>query len=107
MLEDILARLDPGWLPVELAVAHYQALDPLNLSLEQIDTLAKNVGERIQNTVLVSAAKRTRDSDFDIWSEAPSFHRMWSRLYQGGSVQIRKLGPRQQLNEVAFLLAWD
>jgi hypothetical protein len=99
VLEQLLARLDPGWVPVALAFAHFHALDRLNLSLEQIDALAKNVGERIQNTALVSAAKRTRDEDFEIWGEVRSFHRMWSRLYQGGSVQISKLGPREQLIE--------
>lgn len=97
VLKDLLGRLDPGWVPVEYALAHFKACDELNLSMAQIDTLAQSVGDRIQSTALVSSAKRTRDEDFDVWQAVGSLHRMWSRLYQGGSVQIVRLGPRDQL----------
>lgn len=97
VLQDLIERLDPGWLPVKYAVTHFEACDGLNLSAEQIDALAQMVGDRIQNTALVSSAKRTRDEAFDVWSAVGSLHRMWSRLYRGGSVQIVKLGPCDQL----------
>jgi hypothetical protein len=99
VLTQLLAQLGPGWVPVEFAMAHYEACDRLNLDAQQIDGLGKTVGDRIQNTALISAAKRTRDADFDVWDEVGSLHRMWSRLYQGGSVQISKLGPKDQLIE--------
>src|SRR5262245_10679392 len=84
-LTELHAHLGPGWLPVELAVRHFQACDRLNLTEEQIDELGKTVGERIQHTALVSSAKRERDEDFDVWSAVGQLHRMWTRLYQGGS----------------------
>jgi hypothetical protein len=36
---------------------------------------------------------------FDLWSSVGQLHRMWPRLYQGGSVQVVKLGPKEQLLE--------
>ncbi|HKP64580.1 MAG TPA: hypothetical protein VJV78_47920 [Polyangiales bacterium] len=97
VLSDLLARLGPGWVPVKYAIRHFEAVDRLQLSQEQIDQLGKTVGDRIQHTTLVSAAKRSREEGFDVWSSVGQLHRMWSRLYQGGSVQISKIGPTDQL----------
>jgi hypothetical protein len=99
VLQDLLARLAPGWLPVELAVAHYEACDKLGLDAEQLDRVGRLVGDRIQDATLVSAAKRARERDFDIWSAMSQIHRTWSRLYQGGSVQFVKIGPKDLLLE--------
>ena len=97
VLSDLLARLGPGWLPVEFAILHFEACDKLELSEEQIDQLARRVGDRIQNAALVSAAKRAREENFDVWDAVGQLHRGWKRLCQGGSIQITKLGPKEQL----------
>lgn len=99
VLNDLLSRLDPGWIPVELVVEHYQACDNLNLTDKELATLGRAVGNRLQGTALVSSAKKVRHEDFDIWSAVGQLHRMWPRLYQGGSVQVVKLGPNEQLLE--------
>lgn len=98
-LEDLLSRVAPGWVPVDLAMAHYKACDDMNLSTEELSAMGRSVGERIQETTLVSAAKTSRDENFDPWQVEAQLHRMWQRLYRGGSIQVTKLGSKEKLIE--------
>jgi hypothetical protein len=99
-LEQLESSLGPGWIPVELADAHYAACDKLNLTNDEILNLGNRVGARVQETALVSAAKTAPTSGFDLWTEhIRPLHRVWGRVYQGGSVQVVKLGERVMQTE--------
>ena len=98
-LQALLSSIGPGWIPVELALAHYKACDSLVLTPEESNRVGGGVGARLQQTSLVSPAKRMRDADFDLWQGMGQLHRIWSRLYQGGSTQVVRLGPREMLVE--------
>lgn len=99
VLADLLSRLGPGWIPVELALAHYQACEGLSMTDGELAASGMAVGNRLQDSILVSSSKKVRDEDFDLWSSMHQLHRMWPRLYQGGSVQVVKFGPKDQLLE--------
>jgi hypothetical protein len=99
VLEELLARLAPGWIPVELVLGHYHACEQLGLSSDELTKLGARTGDRLQETALVSVAKKVRSPDFDLWTAVGSLYRMWPRLYQGGSVQIVKVGPKTKVLE--------
>jgi hypothetical protein len=103
VLSELLSSLAPGWIPVELATAHYEACEGLVLSPQQLTEIGGQVGDRLAESALVSAAKRVREADFDMWDVMLSLHRMWGRLYQGCSVQVVKLGPREKVIETRGL----
>ncbi|MEY4508816.1 MAG: hypothetical protein RLZZ450_938 [Pseudomonadota bacterium] len=99
-LEQLIAMsIAPGWIPIELALAHYEACDSLMLTREQFAEMGSAVGERVQGTVLISSAKKSREAEFDPWSANAPLNRMWARLYQGGTVQVTKVGPHAKLLE--------
>jgi hypothetical protein len=101
VLQLLLASIGPGWTPLTLADAHYAACDAMNLSSEEILKMGTRVGGRVQETLLVSASRAPPRADFDLWAEAVApLNRVWPRLYQGGSVQIVKLGPK--IEQVEF-----
>jgi hypothetical protein len=105
VLEQLLSSLAPGWIPVELVVAHYEACENLKLSREELTEMGKRVGDRVQDTVLVSLAKKVREGNFDLWSAMLPLNRMWPRVFQGGSVQTVKAGPKEMvLEEWGFVL---
>jgi hypothetical protein len=105
-LKELLSSFAPGWTPIDLALAHYEACDRLELTSDEQAALGQRIGARLQETALVSAAKRSRGSDFDLWTATGNLHRMWARLYQGGSAQVVKLGPKDKLVELrAFALS--
>ena len=95
-LEQLLSHVAPGWVPVSLAMAHYQACEDMRLSSDELNAMGRSVGERLQETTLVSAAKSHRDDSFDPWQVEAQLHRMWQRLYRGGSIQVTKLGPKEK-----------
>lgn len=56
-LAEITDQIGPGWLPIELAMAHYRACDSLELSGDQLDLLGAHAGAKLASTLLVTSAK--------------------------------------------------
>lgn len=98
VLERIRSGLASEWAPVALAEAHYQACDSMGLSDEELRSLGQRVGDRLQETSLVWAAKGR--PTVDVFEASKALIRMWPRHYQGGSVQAVKLGPNNLLYEL-------
>jgi hypothetical protein len=99
MLETLQLSLAPGWIPIELALAHYDACDRLELSPAQFAAIGNDVGDRVQDAVLISLAKKTRPANIDVDAVLGPLQRMWPRLFQGGSVQTVRVAPRVRLIE--------
>ena len=98
-LEELRSSFAPGWTPIALAQAHYQACDDLGLSQAEIERLGQRIGDRLHETNLVHAAKRNPDADFNLWEAAHALYRTYARTYEGGSLQVVKLGPKDKLLE--------
>lgn len=97
--EQIESNLAMSWMPIELAVAHYGACESMVLDTEQVTEVGTGVGERVKETQLVTSSKKTREEDTSNWDNMGSLYRIWARSFQGGSVQIVKLGPKDMLLE--------
>jgi hypothetical protein len=105
LLEQLLSSLAPGWIPVELVLAHYEACENLGLGREDFEAMGEGVGDRVQDTMLISPAKKAREADFDLWQGVHALQRVWPRVFKGGSVQVVKVGPRAMLvEELGFVL---
>jgi hypothetical protein len=99
VLESLLASLAPGWIPMDLALAHYQACERLELTPDELSAVGTRVGTRVQSALLVSLAKTVREANYDIWMATGQLNRMLRRLHHGGSVQMVKVGPKDKLLE--------
>lgn len=97
--EQIESNLAMSWMPVEVAVAHYGACESMVLDAEQVTDVGTGVGERVKETQLVTSSKKTREEDTSNWDNMGSLYRIWARSFQGGSVQIVKLGAKDMLLE--------
>ncbi|HEX4353791.1 MAG TPA: hypothetical protein VHZ95_12770 [Polyangiales bacterium] len=98
VLAELTANLGPSWIPIETVLAHYDACDRMNLSEADFAKLGARVGDRVHSTVLVTTKKKPAE-DFDLWKVEGPLHRMWGRVFQGGSIQVVKLGPKLKLVE--------
>jgi hypothetical protein len=98
--ETILESLAPGWLPIQVACAHYHACDQLALSAEETMRVGELVGDRIQGTFLTTLTKVARGAGVTPWLLLKRFDRLWSRLFEGGSVQLTKTGPKDMALEI-------
>lgn len=83
------------WLPVQVAHAHYVAVDSLGLADSEILDIGRRVGERIQNGHLGTILRGARNlGGIDPWSIISRTDMLWARVFRGGEAAVFKLGPK-------------
>jgi hypothetical protein len=89
-----------AWLPLDVAMAHYQACSAIGLSRDALARLGRTVGEKTQGTLLGTAVRMAKEVGVSPWSVLPQFQRFWNRAYDGGGIAVYKLGPKEARLEV-------
>lgn len=83
-----------SWVPIDVAIAHYEACDALGfMAQEQID-IGRDVTKTLNNTLL-STALRLVTTSATLWTTLAQMNRLWERMFVGGGVQVWKLGPKE------------
>jgi hypothetical protein len=93
-LEHIQANIGPGWLPSELAVAHYAACDGLALTPAELEQIGGRVGTRLQSALPSTFVKSVRQAGFTPWLAIGAYARIADRLFEGSSAEFVKVGPK-------------
>jgi hypothetical protein len=96
----VLAENRPAWFPIAVAVAHYDACDRLELSVEEIQLMGWSVGARIETTFLHALAKGAQALGVTPWKLLGNFERLWARVLQNGSVSVVRTGQKDGFVEV-------
>jgi hypothetical protein len=93
---DAIESLVAGtWLPIEVAHAHYVAVDSLGLSDADILQIGRSVGDRIQNGHLGTILRGARNlGGIDPWSIISRVDVLRQRVFRGGEAAAFKLGPK-------------
>ena len=93
---EAIAALIPGtWLPIDVAHAHYAAIDTLGLSDADVLSIGRGVGERIQNGHLGTILRGARNlGGIDPWTIIARTDMLWNRVFRGGEAAAFKLGPK-------------
>jgi uncharacterized protein (TIGR02265 family) len=105
--DDYFALLDPrhhvtireisgvGWLPIDVADAHYRAADGLGLGRAEQRDLGRQVAHRLRDSYAGSIIRSLRAvgalSPHSVLSRFPI---AWERLVQGGGARVIELGPK-------------
>ncbi len=88
------------WIPIEVAVAHYTACGMLGISHDRQLALGRVAGEQIQATILGTIVRMARESGVTPWTVLAQLQRFWSRAFDGGGLQITKMGPKDARIEI-------
>lgn len=96
----ILESIVPTWLSLQVADAHYRACDALALSDNDQLAMGKAMGDRIQATYLATLMKTAKASGLSPMVLFSRFDRAWPRAFQGGSLQLTQVGPKDVVLEV-------
>ncbi len=91
----IFESIAADWLPTDVGMAHYRAMDALGLTPGEVFDIGRGVADRVQGTVLATAARLAKSSGVTPWLPLSSLHRLWSRLFEGGGVAVYKVGPKE------------
>jgi hypothetical protein len=99
----IVEAVAPVWLPIDVGMAHYAACEALRLHQHELVAMGEAVGSRIQNTFLATITKAAQQAGMTPWTPVAQFGRVWSRLFMGGSAELKKVGPKDLQIEVRGL----
>jgi hypothetical protein len=91
------------WISIELAIAHYEACDQLELHADEQLRMGGLVADRIQKTFLATVMKLANDSGLTPWVGLKQFGRIYDRLFIGGGTCVTKVGPKDARIEIVGL----
>jgi hypothetical protein len=95
---ELTTSVGPGWVPIDVVHSHYGACDAMALSTEELERLGVEAGQHARKVSIVVSPPEP-NAKFDLWQNSERMHRVWKRLYQGGSVQVVRLGAAEELIE--------
>jgi hypothetical protein len=92
--EDIASLTAATWLPMELALAHYGACQNLGLHRATVDDIGAETGRFINETVLTTVSKLSRESGLTPWFALPYSQKLVARTWLGTSMAVWRVGPK-------------
>jgi hypothetical protein len=91
----ILELIAGQWIPAEMAVAHYRAVDQLSLAPATIEAIGADVADRTGKTVLHTAVKVSKALGATPWAALSLAHRLRETSWRGSDLAVYKLGPKE------------
>jgi hypothetical protein len=113
LLERYLRELDPAmhetvtftvagvWLPIDVALAHYWAIDRLGLTRSETCEIGLDVTRQAHGTMLGTVLRRAKQVGVTPWTVLGEVHRLWERVFKGAGVAVYQRGPKDALVEIA------
>ncbi len=98
--EPLLTTVAASWVPLEIAAAHYRACDKLGLSVEEQVNNGRKTFARASGVIFGTVTKMAKEVGVTPWTLMAQFPRFWARSYDGGGVQVRKVGPKEAYVDV-------
>lgn len=98
--EMLLTAIAGTWVPMDVAMAHYDACETLGLPIDQQVANGRVVFDKTSGTLLGTAIRMAREAGITPWSVFPYFQRFWERGYDGGGLAVYKAGPKEAVFEV-------
>jgi hypothetical protein len=101
----LLGAVAGAWIPIDVALAHYEACDGLNLPVDQQIANGRRTFDRTRQTLLGTLVRMAKAGGMTPWTVSPYFQRFWDRGYDGGGIRVTKTGPKEaRLELVSFPL---
>jgi hypothetical protein len=98
---DAVKNTPPGeWLPLEVALAHYGALDRLEISVNDLVALGHAAIVHGHGTPISVSVKLAVGAGATPWTVLGQLQRFWDRSWLGGGVGAFKLGPKEARVEI-------
>jgi len=91
------------WIPMELARAHYDALDRLIPSESDQFDMGRDVADRIHRTLLATVARAATGVGVTPWIGLAQFPKLWERTFVGGGISVTKITPKDARVELVRL----
>ena len=101
--ETIASAVAGTWLPVSIAMAHYDACDRLDMPTRDQVAMGVDVMRHTHRTVLSVAMRLSSRRIATPWMIFGHAQRLWDRTWNGGAIGVFRTGEREVRME---LLGW-
>jgi hypothetical protein len=91
------------WLPANVVVAHYAALDALYLPIDDILSIGSTVVIHSHGKAIQVVLRLIPTSVFNVFSVLAKVDRLWNRAFDGGAPAVFRLGPKEARIDVVGL----
>jgi len=88
------------WLPVQHAVAHYEACNRLEMTAPQMLEMGLRVSKHAQGTFIKTIVSFVTSAGATPWTMLAQGRKMWERAWIGSGITIIKVGPKEARIEV-------
>jgi hypothetical protein len=89
------------WLPMHIAVAHYEACNELGLTHAEQLAIGHEVGDRVHGTFLGMMVRTAKTAGASPWTALNYSQKLFDRLFEGGGgICIVKHGPKEATAEI-------
>lgn len=89
-----------SWIPIDIALIHYETCDGMGLSEEELAKMGEMMATRVAETFLSTVLRTTRNAGVEsFWAALRQNHRLLERMYQGGGMAVLKTGPKDFILE--------
>jgi hypothetical protein len=99
----LLGAIAGTWLPIDVAMAHFAAVEALGLSPDEAFAIGASSGERIQKSVLQTLVRLAAGAGANPWTVFFTYPRLWERIFDGGGFAIKRLGPKEAELDIRML----
>jgi hypothetical protein len=82
------------WIPMDLAVAHYEACEALHLGVGQQLDISLEVGQHLHGRLLRAMLRLARTAGVTPWAALAYSGRLYGRLFRGGGIEVTRTGPK-------------
>ena len=82
------------WVPVDFALAHYDACQHLDLDPYVIDEIGAEVGDRISKSLLSVIVTLSREVGVSPWSVLTRANKLRDVAWKGSALGVWRLGPK-------------
>jgi hypothetical protein len=98
--EPILRSIAGTWLPVEVCLAHYRAMNALSLPFAEQIAMGRGVLDRLQKTIFSLGFRAARDVGVTPWTILKLFPSQFEREWRDGACGIFRMGPKDARMEL-------
>jgi hypothetical protein len=98
--DPILRSIAGTWLPAEVAVAHYRAIDALGIGTQERIEWGKEITKRLQKTIFSVGFHAAREVGVTPLTMLKTFPVQFAREWIGGGTAVFRIGPKDARVEI-------
>jgi hypothetical protein len=101
--EAMLSAVPGVWLPMDIAMAHFAAVDALGLPPEEAFSIGAASGQRSHGSNLQTSMRLAAGALATPWTVFEMLERLWGRSWDGGAFIATRIGPKDAVLELSAM----